>query len=87
MIYGPFNFEKHKEINIERTENSLKGLFKHLKHQLNNHNRLVKSRNIMFIKDFLNKRVANIKKINISNNFSSYAFAPVLEHSNLRFSF
>ena len=35
-----FNFEKHSEINIDKTTNRLEGLFKHLKRQLNNHNGL-----------------------------------------------
>ena len=33
-----FIFENHTEIKIERMINRLEGLFKHLKHQLNNHN-------------------------------------------------
>jgi len=33
-----FTFENHAEIKIGRATNRLYGLFKHLKHQLNNHN-------------------------------------------------
>ena len=51
-----FSFEKYTEINIEKTTNRIEGLFKHLKHQLNNHNGLTKKHKIMFIKDFLNKK-------------------------------
>ncbi len=47
-----FSFEKYTEINIEKTTNRIEGLFKHLKHQLNNHNGLTKQHKIMFIKDF-----------------------------------
>ncbi len=38
-----FIYEKHSELNIEKTENRLEGLFSELKRKLNNHNRLTKS--------------------------------------------
>lgn len=51
-----FTFEKYADLNIERTTNRLEGLFSELKRKLNNHNGLSKTRKIMFIKDFLNKK-------------------------------
>ncbi|MGX2956671.1 IS256 family transposase, variant Zn-binding type, partial [Ursidibacter arcticus] len=51
-----FTFEKHPELNIEKTTNRLEGLFSELKRKLNNHNGLSKKRKVMFIKDFLNKK-------------------------------
>ena len=51
-----FTYEKHPELNIEKTTNRLEGLFSELKRKLNNHNGLSKLHKIMFIKDFLNKK-------------------------------
>lgn len=51
-----FTYEKYPELNIEKTTNRLEGLFSELKRKLNNHNGLSKSHNVMFIKDFLNKK-------------------------------
>ncbi|EQA08555.1 hypothetical protein HPS8415995_1431 [Glaesserella parasuis 84-15995] len=51
-----FIYEKHTELNIEKTTNRLEGLFSELKRKLNNHNGLTKNRQILFIQDFLNKK-------------------------------
>ncbi|MDY4479024.1 MAG: transposase [[Pasteurella] aerogenes] len=51
-----FVYEKHPELNIERTTNRLEGLFSELKRKLNNHNGLTKRRKVLFIQDFLNKK-------------------------------
>ncbi|MGX2967976.1 IS256 family transposase, variant Zn-binding type, partial [Ursidibacter sp. B-7004-1] len=51
-----FTFEKHPELNIEKTTNRLEGLFSELKRKLNNHNGLSKKRKVLFIQDFLNKK-------------------------------
>ena len=51
-----FVYEKHPELNIERTTNRLEGLFSELKRKLNNHNGLMKRRKMLFIQDFLNKK-------------------------------
>ncbi len=55
-----FTYEKHSELNIEKTTNRLEGLFSELKRKLNNHNGLTKKHKMLFIQDFLIKRVANI---------------------------
>lgn len=57
-----FTFEKYPELNIERTTNRAESLFKDLKQKLNNHNGLTKKHKLMFIKDFLNKKVTNLIK-------------------------
>ncbi|WP_423201192.1 hypothetical protein [Glaesserella parasuis] len=51
-----FTYEKHFELNIEKTTNRLEGLFSELKRKLNNHNGLTKKRKMLFIQDFLNKK-------------------------------
>ena len=51
-----FVYEKHPELNIERTTNRLEGLFSELKRKLNNHNGLMERRKMLFIQDFLNKK-------------------------------
>ncbi|MCT8708764.1 transposase, partial [Glaesserella parasuis] len=51
-----FIYEKHTELNIEKTTNRSEGLFSELKRKLNNHNGLTKNRQILFIQDFLNKK-------------------------------
>ncbi|WP_423972566.1 IS256 family transposase, variant Zn-binding type [Glaesserella parasuis] len=51
-----FIYEKHSELNIEKTTNRSEGLFSELKRKLNNHNGLTKNRQILFIQDFLNKK-------------------------------
>ncbi|QEH22229.1 transposase [Histophilus somni] len=56
-----FTFEKYSELDIERTINRTKGLFKELKQTLNNHNGL-KKHNFMFIKYFLNKSYKHNQK-------------------------
>ena len=54
-----FTYETHSELNIEKTTNQIEGLFSELKRKINNHNGLTKHHKIMFLKDFLNKKVVN----------------------------
>ncbi|MDP0000008.1 transposase, partial [Glaesserella parasuis] len=51
-----FIYEKHSELNIEKTTNRSEGLFSKLKRKLNNHNGLTKKSKMLFIQDFLNKK-------------------------------
>ncbi|WP_423972320.1 hypothetical protein [Glaesserella parasuis] len=51
-----FTYEKHGDLNIEKTTNRLENLFGQLKEKLSHHTGLMKKHNIMFIKDFLNKK-------------------------------
>ncbi|MDO9845519.1 hypothetical protein Q7480_11255, partial [Glaesserella parasuis] len=51
-----FTYEKHAELNIEKTTNRSEGLFSQLKRKLNNHNGLTKKSKMLFIQDFLNKK-------------------------------
>ena len=44
--------KKEPRLNIEKTTNSLEGLFKEMKDQLRSHSGLVKKRKILFIQDF-----------------------------------
>ncbi|EQA07905.1 hypothetical protein HPSH465_1271 [Glaesserella parasuis H465] len=47
-----FIYEKHSELNIEKTTNRSEGLFSQLKRKLNNHNGLTKKSKMLFIQDF-----------------------------------
>ncbi|MWQ19924.1 hypothetical protein F9859_01465, partial [Glaesserella parasuis] len=47
-----FTFEEYAHLNIEKTTNRLKGLFKDLRQKLSVHKGLTRKYNIMFIKVF-----------------------------------
>ncbi|MWQ31317.1 hypothetical protein F9860_08860, partial [Glaesserella parasuis] len=51
-----FTYEKHDDLNIEKTTNRLENLFGQPKEKLSHHAGLTKQHKIMFIKDFLNKK-------------------------------
>ncbi|MDE3938638.1 transposase, partial [Glaesserella parasuis] len=55
-LYGLFTYEKYSDLNIEKTTNRLENLFGQLKEKLSHHAGLTKRHNVMFIKDFLNKK-------------------------------
>lgn len=52
-----FAYEKYEELGIEKTTNRIENLFKQLKEKLRVHNGLSRKHKVLFIKDFLNKRV------------------------------
>ncbi|QLB43463.1 hypothetical protein [Mannheimia pernigra] len=71
-----FTYEKHLELHIEKTTNRIEGLFKELKDKLRPYSGLTRKHKILFIKDFLNKRVGK--------NNQKYSLPTVLSYWHIK---
>ena len=67
---------KYPELNIEKTTNRIEGLFKELKDKLRPHSGLTRKHKLLFIQDFLNKKLVRIIKFN-----SYQLFCPICRNN------